>query len=86
MELIETQLESIRKSLTFASTRWKARARVVTSASSADERRQTTYEQQERDRPDDNRELEPSVSYEEIYGPDWQLPPEYPFHDFNYGP
>ena len=82
MELIETQLESIRKSLAFASTRWKARARVVTSASSADERRRTTYEQQERDRPDD-RELERD------YVPEQERevePPEYPFQDFNYGP
>ena len=41
--------------------------------------------QQEGERSD-NRELELSLSYEEIYGPDWQLPPEYPFQDFNYGP
>lgn len=34
----------------------------------------------------DDRELERSMSYEERYGPDAQLPPEWPFQDFNYGP
>lgn len=82
MELIETQLRSIRKALTFVSTRWKARARVVTSATSIDERTRATYEQQERDRPDD-RELERDYVPEPERE---QEPPEYPFQDFNYGP
>jgi hypothetical protein len=34
----------------------------------------------------DDRELDVAMSYEERYGPDAQLPPEYPFQDFNYGP
>jgi hypothetical protein len=34
----------------------------------------------------DDRELERTMTYEETYGPDAQLPPEYPFQDFNYGP
>jgi hypothetical protein len=82
MELIEIQIDGLRKAATFISTRWKARARVVTSASSADDRRREYNEQQERDRPDD-RELERD------YVPELERevePPEYPFQDFNYGP
>lgn len=82
MELIQIQINALRVAAAFYSTRWKQRARFVMTSSSDDERRRTTFEQQERDRPDDREQ-------ERDYYPErerTQEPPEYPFQDFNYGP
>ena len=82
MDLIQIQIDSLRKAVAFYSTRWKQRMRMITSSDYADERARTSYEQQERDR-DDDREMEREYEREPY---DAQPPPEYPFQDFNYGP
>ena len=82
MDLIQIQINSLRLSARFYSTRWKQRMRMITSSDYADERARTSYEQQERDR-DDDREMERDYYPEQE--PE-QSPPEYPFQDFNYGP
>ena len=82
MDLILIQINSLRNAATFYSTRWKQRMRIITSSDYDDERARTSFEQQERDRPDD-REMEREYEREQY---DAQPPPEYPFQDFNYGP